>query len=181
MSRFSTAQEAAVAPYVHGQRVMDLGAADLALSHVLMAMGAQDVLAVDRERMPIPQTPKIHTLVDYFHNVEETRPVVFASWIVNWDVGIERQLRAATHVIVVSKNTDCSACGYTGMWEILRGRGVLVYLPERANVVTVYGPEQAERAPTGEEFAALNQERSYSFDEAEAAAMATKTAVDGVA
>lgn len=178
--RLSTAQEAAVAPYVHGQRVLDLGAGDLALSHVMVAMGAQDVLAVDRHQMPVPQTPKIQAYVSYFHDLEETRPVVLASWIVNWNVGIERQLHAASHVIVLSKNTDMSVCGYPGMWGLLRQREVLLYLPEHPNVVTVYGPQQAPRGPTGEEIAALNLSHVYTFDEAEGASMCLKTANGGV-
>lgn len=173
--RLSIAQEAAVAPYIHGQRVLDLGASDLALSHVMVAMGALDVLAVDRRRMPVPQTPKIQTDVRYFHDLGKTRSVVLASWIVNWDVGIERQLHAATHVVVLSKNTDGSVCGYPGMWELLRQREVLLYLPECPNVVTVYGPQKTTRGPTGEEIAAVDLSHVYAFDEAESAAMSFET------
>ena len=145
--RFSSAQEAAVAPYVRGQRVLDLGAADLSLSHVMLAMGAQDVLAVDRHAMPERDTTRIQTKVCHFHDLVVTRPVILASWIVNWSTGIEPLLHAAPHIVSISKNTDGSSCGYPSMWRLLSKREVLEYLPDPKNVVIVYGPQHVERAP----------------------------------
>lgn len=161
-------------PFVKDQSILDLGAADLEGSELMLELGARDVLAVDRSSMPAPSSSRIETRVTQFHQLEETRPVVLASWIVNWPVNIEPLLGAAERVVSISKNTDASACGYPGMWTHLCRRELLLYVPECRNTLTVYGPRVIERPPTGEEFAALNQGRMYSFDEAEALAAGTK-------
>ena len=165
--RLSSRQLELLEPFVKDQSILDLGAADLEGSELMLELGARDVLAVDRSSMPKPSSDKITTRVTQFHLLEETRPVVLASWIVNWPVNIERHLAAAELVISISKNTDGSACGYPWMWTYLCRRELLVHLPERRNTLTVYGPRVVERPLTGEEFAALNQGRMYDFDEAE--------------
>ena len=153
--RLSEDQIRQLEPFVKDQSILDLGAAQLEGSELLVELGARDVLAVDRNRMPAPSSSRITTRVELFHNLEETRPVVLASWIVNWQVNIEHHLEAAECIISISKNTDGSSCGYQQMWELLRRREVLLHLPERQNTLTVYGPELVDRAPTGEEVAAL--------------------------
>jgi hypothetical protein len=165
--RLNEEQLEALEPFVKDQSILDLGADDLEGSELMLEMGARDVLAVDRHQMPTPSSSKITTRVTYFHNLQEVRPVVLASWIVNWQVNITEHLAAAKTVISISKNTDASACGYTGMWEHLRRRELLLHLPARQSTLTVYGPRFVERGPTGEEFAALHPQRMYSFDEAE--------------
>jgi len=167
--RLSEDQIRRLEPFVKDQSILDLGAAELAGSELMVELGAQDVLAVDRNGMPTPSSSSITTRVTQFHLLEETRPVVLASWIVNWQVNLERHLDAADVVISISKNTDGSSCGYREMWVLLRRREVLLHVPERINTLTVYGPRLVDRAPTGEEVAALWPDimRVWSFDEAE--------------
>jgi hypothetical protein len=51
------------------------------------------------------------------------------------------------------------------MFEHLLGREILVHLPERKNTLIIYGNGVVQREPVPEEFAALNQEKMYSFRE----------------
>ena len=180
--RLSDHQLRQLKPYVKDQSILDLGAADLSGSELLLDLGAQDVLAVDRNRMPTPSSNRITTRVAQFHQLEETRPVVLASWIVNWQVNLERSLEAAELVISISKNTDGSSCGYREMWELLRRREVMLHVPERINTLTVYGPCLTDRPPTGEEVAALWPDimRVWTFDEAERQAQKNPAGKDGV-
>lgn len=159
-------------PYVKDSSILDLGAGNLEGAQLMLELGARDVLAVDRFEMPKPSSSRITTRTTQFQYLEETRSVVLASWIVNWQVDIEKFLEAADVVISISKNTDGSACGYRGMWEHLRHREILLHLPERQNTLTVYGPRHEVRPPTGEELAALwlDPMRMWSFEEAETAA-----------
>jgi hypothetical protein len=170
--RLSEDQIQQLEPFVQDRSILDLGAAQLEGSELLLELGARDVLAVDRNRMPKPSSSSITTRVAQFHMLEETRPVVFASWIVNWPVNIERHLEEAELVISISKNTDGSSCGYPQMWELLMRREILLHVPEFQNTLTVYGPNHVARAPTGEEFAATYPDlmRMFSFDEAESLA-----------
>lgn len=167
--RLSKQQLEELGPFVKDQSILDLGAGELEGSEMLLELGARDVLAVDARAMPEPSSSRISTRCCQFHQLRETRPVVFASWVVNWPVNLEPLLDAAKVIISLSKNTDGSACGYPGMWALLSRREVLRYIPERPNTLTVYGPEIEKRPLTGEEFAALYQERVYSFEEAEKA------------
>lgn len=164
--RLSKQQLKELGPFVKGQSILDLGAGDLEGSEMLLELGANDVLAIDARDMPDPSSSRIRTRVCRFHELRETRPVVFASWIVNWPVNLEPLLDAAKVIISLSKNTDGSACGYPGMWALLSRREILRYVPERPNTLTVYGSSLVDRPLTGEEFAALYQERVYSFEEA---------------
>lgn len=173
--KLSEAQMLELAPFVQGCDVMDLGAADLRGSKLMLELGASSVLAVDRNPMPKPEDSRISTEMNLFHNVREVRPVVLASWIVNWPVGIEVLLAPATLVVSISKNTDGTACGYPEMWDHLSHREVLAHVPERRNTLTVYGPQRVSHRPlTGEELAALwpDTMRMWSFEEAEAHAKA---------
>jgi len=167
--RFKLSEDQArqLEPFVKDQSILDLGAAELLGSDLLVELGAQDVLAVDRHPMPTPSSSRITTLETHFHQLKESRPVVFASWIVNWPVNIEPFLTVAGVIISISKNTDASCCGYGQMWKLLMRREILLHVPEFKNTLTVYGPKLVTRAPTGEEYAAMRPMRMYSFAEAE--------------
>ena len=60
-------------------------------------------------------------------------------------------------------------CGWPALFWSLLGRELLAYVPDRRNVLAVYGQELPElRQPTGEEIAGLTTyTRMYSYDEAE--------------
>jgi hypothetical protein len=146
---------------------MDLGADDLSGTRALLDLGANQVLAVDRNPMPKTDDPRIRTEVNYFHNLTEACEVILASWIVNWHVNVEHLLNQADIIVCLSKNTDGILCGYPQMWEHLCQREVLAYVPDAHNSLTVYGPRQVERPKTGEEIAALDLSRIYRFDEIE--------------
>jgi hypothetical protein len=127
-------------------------------------LGASGVLAVDRNPMPNLNDPRVIYWQGMFHDLKLAAKVVLASWIINWDVGVEPIFDQAEIVLSLSKNTDGICCGYPAMWEYLRTREVLAYLPERANTLTIYGPARVSRNLTGEETAALDLSRIYSFE-----------------
>lgn len=163
-------------PFVKDQSILDLGAGELGHAELLLELGARDILAIDRFKMPKPSSSRITTKVTQFHDWTESRPVVFASWIVNWTCNLEHLLLPAQRIVVLSKNTDGSSCGYREMWELLQQKELLLYVPEHANTLTVYGNELVDRPPTGEEFAALHPEKMWSFEEAEERARNSKVA-----
>lgn len=182
MFRLSDEQTAELEPFVKDRSILDLGAGWLEGSRAMLELGARDVLAVDRHSMPAPGSSAITTRTVHFADLEETRPVILASWIVNWPVDIERHLMAAELVISVSKNTDGASCGYPQMWNLLRKREILLYLPERQNTLTVYGPKEVHRSPVGEELAATwpDHMRMFSFEEAEKLAQENPVGAGGI-
>lgn len=154
-----------LAPFVKGKVVLDLGAGDLSLSRVLVQMGAK-VVAVDKED-PGVVVPGVRFVRSYFHDLRERAPVAFVSWPVNWHSDIVPILVASTTVIYLGKNTDGTACGDPNLWEHLRAREVLAYVPDRRNTMAIYGPNFVERDPTGEELASASVLKSMSYEEAE--------------
>lgn len=115
--------------------------------------------------MPNLKDPRVTYWQGFFHDLKDTRKVCLASWIVNWSVGVEVIFDQVDIVLSVSKNTDGTVCGYPAMWEYLSRREVLAYAPHVANTLTVYGPSQVSRDHTGEERAALDLSRVYTYEE----------------
>jgi hypothetical protein len=162
--RLSKAQEEAIKPFVNGITVHDLGAGDLELAEKLLTLGASEVVAIDKHKMP--KSDKIRIVEAYLHNVHEPAKTVFVSWPVNWhDSGLLRFIDHASTVIYLGTNYDGSACGFPEMFEHLMKREILKHIPDSKNTLIVYGSRAISRNQVGEEFAALHQERIYSFED----------------
>jgi len=165
--RLSEAQEEAIQPYVFGKAVHDLGCGNLDLSRWLVQAGAEKVVAIDRyQPVTLRKPAKIEVIVGYFDNYLESVDTAFVSWPINWiDIGLLRMVKEAKTVIYLGSNLDGNACGFREMFQHLLGREVLAHVPNRQNTLIIYGSHTGEREPVPEEFAALNQERMYSFRE----------------
>jgi hypothetical protein len=66
----------------------------------------------------------------------------------------------AETLVYLGKNTDGSACGFPGLFEVLARREILAYVPDRPNTLIIYGkfirqPNEPHREPMPEEHAAL--------------------------
>jgi hypothetical protein len=153
-------------PFVTGKQVHDLGAGDLELAKQLLTLGASEIVAIDRHKMPKGASPQIRVIEAYHHDVVEAADTVFVSWPVNWhDSGLLRFIDHASTVIYLGTNYDGSACGFPEMFEHLMKREILKHIPDPKNTLIVYGSRAISRNQVGEEFAALHQERIYSFED----------------
>ena len=161
----SPAQQEAVHPYIQGKVVHDLGCGDGELSLWLVKAGAEKVIGLDRDRYVFNKLSKVVFVHGHFHDYHEPCETAFVSWPVNWQSGIESILARAKTVVYLGTNMGGSSCGSREMFEHLVGREVLAHLPEQKNTLIVYGPRVIQREPLPEEFAALNQEKMYSFRE----------------
>ena len=162
----SQAQQEAVRPHIVGKVIHDLGCGDLELSRWLIQAGAKKVVAIDRYPPSCSRFTQVTVVVTWFHLYQEPVETVFLSWPINWqDPGLLRMVNEAKLVIYLGSNLDGNACGFREMFEHLLCREVLAHVPDRKNTLVVYGNQVVEREPIPEEFAALNQERVYSFQE----------------
>ena len=168
------AQWKALKQYVDGVVVHDLGAGQLELAHETILLGANQVIAIDKDRMPVPHNRRIKTVRSYFADYKEPIDTALVSWPIN---RVERSLlellRRARIVIYIGKNTDGLSCGWPHLFLYFLSRELLEYVPDSHNVLAVYGkPLDHMRRPTGEELAAIRTyEKMYSYDEAEADAV----------
>lgn len=169
--RLNPKQELAARQFVDGQTVHDLGAGDLSLSHVLLRLGAGQVVAVDSH---FPKSARKAARVGLEHRAfadfAGQPEVALVSWPVNWSgIGLVEIVARTPVVLYVGTNTGGTACGGDDLWDHLVTREVLAYVPDRENTLIVYGPGQATRPLYGEELAARNNDRMWMFDEAEKA------------
>lgn len=174
----SAPQRAALAPFVKGKKVHDIGAGDLALSNELLMMTAKQIIAVDSHEYPalrrhagMSKPPsKIERVTTYFHKYMDPIDTAFVSWPINhYDPGLVAIVERSRVVIYLGKNSDGTACGFPAFFLPLSKREVHVYIAERANTLIVYGPRPVERPMYGEERASiLIDERMWPFDELEA-------------
>lgn len=164
--KLSARQRELVKPVVEGETIHDLGAGDLSLAHVLIWLGAARVVAIDKQPMPDGADLRIDRVTSYFNHYREPIQTAFVSWPINWaDEGLVECVRRASIVIYLGSNMDGSACGATALWEHLSGRIILAHEPERSNTLIVYGPDLVDRELVPEEFAALNTQRMWGYDE----------------
>lgn len=170
----SDAQRRAVRPFLKGKDVYDLGAgSDLVYVADLLAFGAATVVAVDKERMAKPVSTKIRCeqrRFDEYPKFPEDGDVAFVSWPVNRsNPGLIRMLQTAPIIVYVGKNTDGTACGDRDLFELFARRELITYVPDRQNVLAVYGEIRPTPRPklTGEEFAVLEHTDMLSYTMAE--------------
>jgi len=165
--RLTKKQEDIVRDYVRGQTVHDLGAGDLMLSRTLLTLGATRVVAIDKS-LPRSHNRRIECVEEYFHSYVEGIQTAFVSWPCNWqDLGLLRLVMRCQVVLYLGTNTQGTMCGGREFFEYLTGREILAYEPDPKNTLIVYGDKLVERPLRGEEKAALNVSRIWSFEEAE--------------
>jgi len=162
--------------YTKGKVVHDLGAGELELARVMRKHGARKVVAIDKEYIPSSTDPHIEIVRVLFRDYADVVgpiDVALLSWPQNNpNSGLLLLIERAHTVIYLGKNTDGSMCGWPGLYWSFMARELLAYVPDRKNVLAVYGKQLDHlRQPTGEELAGVGvYERLYSYDEAEAAA-----------
>jgi len=168
----SVDQRQALAPYVGGRAVCDLGAGNGDLSFILLGeLRAARVVAFDKQPFTPPKG-RVEVVTAYFTGVQDLAPdVAFVSWPINRaEYGLFKILRAAATVVYLGKNTDGFCCGHPDLFEDLLRRELLVYVPEPRNTLIVAGKLlKRPRKPTGEERAGISmfKGRPKTFAEAE--------------
>lgn len=171
--RLSSAQLEVLVEYTEGRVVHDLGAGSLGLARILRVHGACKVIAIDKEQISPPDDPCIEVVWKIFSDYKKPIDTAVVSWPINrYDQGLLSLVDRARRVIYIGKNTDGSMCGWPGLFWSFLARELLAYVPDRRNVLIVYGDKlKALRRPVGEELAGLTSyERMYSYKEAEAEA-----------
>ena len=160
-------QRKALRPFVHERIVHDLGAGDLSLARVLLKLGAREIVAVDKETPRARPPDKIKVVKSPFQAYTPgDLDVAFLSWPANYYLrGLIRLLQKAKTVVYLGKNTDGTACGFDEMFAYLTKRQVAAHVPHPDNTLIVYTAQTCRREPLEDEYAALHQERIYSFGE----------------
>lgn len=167
--QLSREQKAVVRKFVAAQTVHDLGAGQQVLSVELLRLGATKVVAVDCHKARRPRKG-VEEFVGCFKDFKETPQVAFVSWPVTYDgIGLSDILGRSRIILYVGTNTGGTACGGRDVWDHLCGREVLAYVEDPHNTLIVYGAQKVVRTMYGEEIAALDQSKIWTFDEAERA------------
>jgi hypothetical protein len=161
----SKAQCKAVRPYVEGRTVHDIGAGDLEIAKRIIDLGAEHIVAVDKERSPCLPSNRITRIWSTFEEFADPTPTSIISWPVTCGVpGLLRIIAGSETVIYLGKNTDGLVCGFQELWEHLSEREVLAHVPEKENTLIVYGQVQGVlHDPLPEEWAALHLEKIWSY------------------
>ena len=170
--------EPVIADIVRGMEVYDLGAGDLTYAKRLLQLGADRIVAVDKEGF-CPSRFRgraIHAVRTYFQDVQVPPGGIEVAWV-SWPCnrplpGLTRLLAASARVIYMGCNTGGSCCGELPLWDHLTRRRILAHVPHMRNSLIVYGdplPEDERRPLVGEELAYISGEM-MSFDRAQATA-----------
>lgn len=149
--------EEVLTPLVDGKTVYDLGAGDLAHSHVLVRLGAASVVAVDKAPMPTPRCPEVSRLHGHFGDlpVPDHIDVVFLGWPQNYPLpGLLGWLEAADVVIYLGHNAGDSYCGTSELFFYLTRRALWDEVLGARNTMLVLGEALAKMRPMTEEEAA---------------------------
>jgi len=173
-------QEAAVKALVEGKDVCDIGAGDMELSIKLLELGAKKVIAVDKEDYPVPDERIVFIRAYYKDLWRHTKPprIAFVSWPINRnEPSLAKLVARFPFIAYLGKNTDMTSCASPGFFQELMHREVMAYLPNKKNVLIIYGPNAAVREPYGEELAGLTvDEHAFEYEEAERASEKLRSA-----
>jgi len=157
----------AIKPFIAGLEVHDLGAGDLLLSHILLAAGADRVMAVDKHPdypgSVISKGKKISRVNKCFDQYRGDIDVAFVSWPINGPTpGLVECVGRAKTLIYLGKNTDGSLCGTREFYHHMLHRALLVHIPERQNTLVVVGSRlHRMRTGTYEERAGFDTDNEY--------------------
>lgn len=141
---WASEMEEVVRPLVDGKVVWDLGAGSLGHSHRLLELGAEHVMAVDKEHMDDawwkgrPITPVQSLLADL--PIPKTIEVAFVAWPSNRVLpGLLDLLEVSDRVIYLGSNCNGDFCGWPGLWDYLHFREIEAHVPHYRNSLIVYG------------------------------------------
>lgn len=169
----NAAQKELLQPVVEGKTVLDLGAGGCELSRVILDLGAPKVIAVDSGSAYTPH-PKIEFHRAYFERFLQQiaaprYDVGFLSWPINHFLpALIPILGRCDRVVFLGTNTDGTMCGWVGLYEYLLTRRLDGYEPDRKNSLVIYGPPSKEpRVPVGVEWAGLDDDTMFTFEQAE--------------
>ena len=175
--RLNQLQQDALQDYIIDQTVYDLGAGDCSSSVLLAELGADAIIAVDKECFPVqhPQVKQLNLRFEELLPDVDSIDVAFISWPLNrFNPNLLELIRMSQIVIYLGSNTGGNACGDPAYFEEFCHRELLEYVPDRRNTLIIYGETLAEpRAFTGlygEEVSGLTileQTRILSFEETE--------------
>jgi hypothetical protein len=160
-------QKEALLPHVRNRTVIDLGAGDLVLAHVLAGeLRAARVIAVDKRPMPTPTLDNIETVESTFLAMPvNPRAIVFLSWPENYphDQTALQHAKCAKKFVYLGKNTDGNACGNHHLFQHLARRRVITYVPNVLNTMIVYDVNLQKRRKKlyAEEEAGITDVRVY--------------------
>jgi hypothetical protein len=150
-------QRIALATYVVGEVVVDVGAGDLSLSRELLVLGAQEVIAVEPVGRHRALSAGVRQVASYVEDFKEKHSTAFISWPGYWyDRSLSDFCQRTAIVIILAKTTDGIMCGSDPFWKHLCEREVLAYVPNEKNTLTVYGEKYITRAMTGLERGGLS-------------------------
>ena len=152
----------ALATYVQGKHVYDLGAGTGHLAVKLLQVGkAKAVTAVDKD--PIEAKHKrLSKLTQHLEMLDlpDRIDVGFVSWPVNRPIrGLVRTLRRCDVVIYLGYNDAFTACGSPDLFPYLLTRKLEAYIAGDRNNMVIVGaplPPDQTREPTAEEAAGLH-------------------------
>jgi hypothetical protein len=137
-------------PLVDGKTVYDLGAGDLVHSHLLVRLGAERVIAIDKAPMPKPRCSEVSRLQGQFGDlpVPAHIDVAFLAWPQTYPLpGLLDWLDAADRVIYVGHNFDGDYCGSPELFFYLTRRALMEEVLGRRNTMLVLGDRLAETRP----------------------------------
>ena len=146
--------EEVLAPLVDGKTVYDLGAGDLAHSHVLVRLGAAAVVAVDKAPMPKPRRPEVSRVQGHFGElpVPDRIDVAFLAWPQTYPLpGLLDWLAAADVVVYLGHNFDDSYCGSPQLFFYMTRRALRDEVVGRLNTMLVLGERLEETRPMTDE------------------------------
>ncbi|MFT5432800.1 MAG: hypothetical protein ACI9OJ_003503 [Myxococcota bacterium] len=137
-------------PLVDGKTVYDLGAGDLAHSHLLVRLGAAAVIAVDKAPMPKPRSSDVSRLQGQFCDLPapDRIDVAFLAWPQTYPLpGLLDWLDAADLVVYLGHNFDGDYCGSPELFFYLTRRALLEEVLGRRNTMLVLGARLTETRP----------------------------------
>ena len=155
--------EQAIASFVRGEHVWDLGSGDLAYAKTLLRLGTRHITAVDKEQSFRKTPPQVTFLRLYFADLLSQEPDIqtaFLSWPQNCasaTPGLPRLVQRAQTVIYLGCNLGGSQCGTEPLWADLIQRDVLAHIPNRRNNLIVYGKHTGFRRLLPEEIGAISE------------------------
>ena len=160
-NRAIEAQMDAMTEFCRDRHLLDLGGWNGSLADLLLRHGAASADVLDKS-IPIIKSdhPKIHWWQYTFAQFLDwpVRRSQFDVGLLSWPANVEAQmpaliciLRSCSHIVYLGKNDGCTMCGTPRLWSYLITRSIVAHIPDRDNVLLIYGPEIASRESLVEE------------------------------
>lgn len=147
MGSLTEDQERILQEYVYDKVVFDLGAGNCKLAALIYSLGANRVIAIDKERLTCPEEietrqMRFEELADQVDSMLGLIDVSFISWPPNRpNYALIKLARSSRVVIYLGSNTNMNACAHPLFFQALLTREILAYAPHPRNTLIVYGDE----------------------------------------